>query len=149
MSAIEYGSYYWCVILKGSETGAPGESVHLHADDLAIESNGGLTFRSAGRRPAGAEPKQKDDKQDKQEENPSTEGPKDEKHDEGAKNDNKETNNMIYLAFAPGTWKVVYAAKLQDGSPASVEHWNAPGGNGELPKEVPPNSGAAGFPARE
>ena len=72
-----------------------------------------------------------------------------EKHDEGAKNENKETNKMIYLAFAPGTWKVVYAAKLQDGSPASVEHWNAPGGNGELPKEVPPNSGAAGFPTRE
>ena len=149
MAAIEYGSYYWCVVLKGPETGAPGESVHLHADDLALESNGGLTFRSAGRRPAGTEPTQKDDKQGKQEENPSTEGQKDEKHDEAAKSDNKETNKMIYLAFAPGTWKVVYAAKLQDGSPASVEHWNAPGGNGELPKEVPPNSGAAGFPARE
>jgi len=146
MAAIEYGSYYWCVVLKGPETGAPGESVHLHADDLALESNGGLTFRSAGRRPAGAEPKQKDEKQ---EEKPSAEVQMNEKHDEGAKNENKETNKMIYLAFAPGTWKVVYAAKLQDGSPASVEHWNAPGGNGELPKEVPPNSGAAGFPTRE
>lgn len=146
MAAIEYGSYYWCVILNDADNGAPGESVHLHADDLAVETNGGLTFRSAGRRPAGAEPKQAGDKQEEKNSiEDSSEGKKDEKD---GKND-KSNDNMIYIAFAPGTWKVVYAAKLQDGSPASVEHWNAMRGNGELPTEVPANSGAAGFPARE
>ncbi|HEY4740311.1 MAG TPA: hypothetical protein VIH76_06940 [Candidatus Acidoferrales bacterium] len=149
MAAIEYGSYYWCVILESPEAGAPGESVHLHADDLAIETNGGLTFRSAGRRPAGAEPKQKDDKQEAKDSSQDTgEDKKDEKDGKDGRND-KANNNMIYIAFAPGTWKVVYAAKLTDGSPASVEHWNTARGNGELPTEVPPNSGAAGFPARE
>jgi hypothetical protein len=58
MAAIEYGSYYWCVILNGKEPNVPGESVFLHADELAMDAAGALIFKSAGRRPAGAEPKQ-------------------------------------------------------------------------------------------
>jgi len=53
MAAIEYGSYYWCVILNGKEQNVPGESVFLHADELAIDPTAALIFKSAGRRPAG------------------------------------------------------------------------------------------------
>ena len=139
MSAIEYGSYYWCVILN--ENADPqSSSVLLHADDLAIDSNGTLTFRSAGRRPAGAEPKGQNGKEESQGKNNS------EDKDDKAGKDGNEDKNMIYMAFAPGTWKIVYAAKLQDGAPASVEHWNLDG-KSEAPSVVPPNSGAAGVPS--
>lgn len=56
MTAIEYGSYYWCVVLKETAPGAPAETIHLHADGLAVDSTGALTFMSRGRRPAGTEP---------------------------------------------------------------------------------------------
>jgi len=62
MAAIEYGSYYWCVVLNGRELNVPGESNHLHADELAMDPTGALIFKSAGRRPAGSQPAQKDDK---------------------------------------------------------------------------------------
>src|ERR1700677_3293481 len=140
MSAIEYGSYYWCVVLN-ENAGHEREAVLLHADDLAIDSNGTLTFRSAGRRPAGAEPKGQNGKEESQGKNNS------EDKDDKAGKDGNEDKNMIYMAFAPGTWKIVYAAKLQDGAPASVEHWNVDG-KSEAPSVVPPNSGAAGVPYR-
>ena len=57
MSAIEYGSYYWCVLLnreRDGEHGQSGDSIYLHADEMSIEG-GTLTFKSAGRRPAGSE----------------------------------------------------------------------------------------------
>jgi hypothetical protein len=57
MSAIEYGSYYWCVILADREPGQPQETIHLHADEMSIDGSGTLTFRSAGRRPARRTPK--------------------------------------------------------------------------------------------
>ena len=63
MAAIEYGSYYWCVILHGKEPKLPGDSIHLHADEISIDPAGSLIFTSAGRRPAGAEPKQQDSEQ--------------------------------------------------------------------------------------
>jgi hypothetical protein len=50
---------------------------------------------------------------------------------------------MIYIAFAPGSWKMVYAAKLQDGSPASVEHWNKGQAEGSQPRAA--NAGARGY----
>jgi hypothetical protein len=113
MSAIEYGSYYWCVILKSKENDDPAESIHLHADGIAVDPNGALTFISKGRRPAGTEPGQE---------------PKAAANGAGgeAKKEEKagEHAGMIYFAVAPGAWKVAYAAKLQDGTPASVEHWN-------------------------
>jgi hypothetical protein len=140
MSAIEYGSYYGCVVLN-ENAGHEQESVLLHADDLAIDSNGTLTFRSAGRRPAGAELNGHNGNQEIQGKNSS-----DEKDEKGGKEGHKD-KKMIYVAFAPGTWKVVYAAKLQDGTPASVEHWNRDG-KSEAPSVVPPNSGAAGVPYR-
>jgi len=64
--------------------------------------------------------------------------------DNKAEGDNKE-GSMIYMAFGPGTWRVVYAAKLQDGSPAVVEHWNAANGSPELSAVVPSDSGAKGY----
>jgi hypothetical protein len=114
MSAIEYGSYYWCVILSEKAPGAPPETVHLHADQVVIDPTGALNFLSKGRRPAGTEPSNAGAKPNG---NPPTEAKKDEKA--------AQSGSMIYFSLAPGTWKLVYAAKLQDGSPASVEHWNA------------------------
>jgi hypothetical protein len=122
MSAIEYGSYYWCVVLNGSnghEPGTSGELIYLHADEMAVDPTGSLTFTSAGRRPAGTEPQQDDQK-----ENGKSGGSGGEKGEKKS----SEKIGMIYVAFAPGTWKVAYAAKLQDGSPASVEHWNGADG---------------------
>jgi hypothetical protein len=104
---------------------------------MSIDPTGTLIFRSAGRRPAGTEPKQHDEQ----------DGEKGTGQDEHDGQINK-PNSMIYVAFAPGSWRVVYAAKLQDGYPASVEHWNTPGAPG-LTALVPPNSGAAGYVARE
>ena len=114
MAAIEYGSYYWCVVLKETAAGAPAETIHLHADRLAVDSTGALTFMSKGRRPAGTEPEHV------QEPDGGSPGG-------AARSDRQspEPGSMVYFAIAPGSWKLVYAAKLQDGSPASVEHWNA------------------------
>jgi hypothetical protein len=134
MAAIEYGSYYWCVILNGKEPGSPAESIHLHADQVAVDPTGALTFISKGRRPAGAEPQQQGQK------NGEKLGAEGKKEDTGG-----EQVSMIYFAFAPGSWKLVYAAKLQDGSPASVEHWNA--ANGNTPVAVPQNAGTFGYAA--
>ena len=53
MSAIEYGSYYWCVLLNGKDNDKLGDSIHLHADDMAVDGSGNLIFKSAGRRPGG------------------------------------------------------------------------------------------------
>ena len=150
MAAIEYGSYYWCVILSGKDANTPGESVHLHADSVAVDSTGTLLFKSAGRRPAGTEPEQESNK-DKKDDKKAYE--KDDKDDDknGEKGKSEKDNDeggMIYMAFAPGTWRVFYAAKLRDGSPASVEHWNAANGNPEIEVLVPGNAGAAGYPPR-
>jgi len=49
MAAIEYGSYYCCVVLNGKGPNTPAESVHLHADNVAIDPTGTLLFKSAGR----------------------------------------------------------------------------------------------------
>lgn len=117
MPAIEYGSYYWCVVLKETNPSGPAETVHLHADGLAIDPTGALTFMSRGRRPAGTEPEQAQAADGR---SSAADGP-------GPKS--PEPGSMVYFAIAPGSWKVVYAAKLQDGSPASVEHWNAREGN--------------------
>jgi hypothetical protein len=154
MAAIEYGSYYWCVVLN-ENNGAGPEYVHLHSDEIAIEANGSLTFRSAGRRTAGSQPNKKDEKQeDKGSKDSGKSGDKDEKSEKGDKasgeaKDGKQSQ-MIYVSFAPGSWRAVYAAKLQDGSPASIEHWNATRGNSDAAATgVYPNSGAAGAPPRE
>jgi hypothetical protein len=144
MAAIEYGSYYWCVILNGKEPNVPGESVFLHADELVLDPAGALIFKSAGRRPAGAEPKQPNGKEG---DNDSSKNEKNEREDKNGKEggDGKEAS-MIYMAFATGSWRSVYAAKLQDGAPAVVEHWNAVNGNPGLSSLVPANSGAVGLP---
>lgn len=138
VAAIEYGSYYWCVVLNGKELNVPGESIHLHADELAMDPTGALIFKSAGRRPAGSQPAQEKDDQNR-----------DKNSGNADKGDKAEGNNkegsMIYMAFGPGTWRVVYAAKLQDGSPALVEHWNAANGSRELSAAMPSDSGAKGY----
>jgi hypothetical protein len=148
MAAIEYGSYYWCVILSGKEPNVPGESVFLHADELAMDPTGALIFKSAGRRPAGAEPEQQNGK------NGDKDSGKNEKNEKGDDKNEKDGGkekeaNMIYMAFAAGSWKTVYAAKLQDGAPAVVEHWEAANGTPGLSKVVPANSGAAGYPTTQ
>ncbi|HXO04080.1 MAG TPA: hypothetical protein VN884_00460 [Candidatus Sulfotelmatobacter sp.] len=147
MAAIEYGSYYWCVILNGKEPNVPGESVFLHADELAMDPTGGLIFKSAGRRPAGAEPKQKNDQ--KGDKGSSKDDGKEKDDDKNNKEGGGKEGSMIYMAFAPGSWRTVYAAKLQDGAPALVEHWNAVNGNPGISNLVPANSGAVGYPSRE
>lgn len=114
MSAIEYGSYYWCVVLSEKAPGSRAETVHLHADQVVIDATGALNFLSKGRRPAGTEPSNAETKPNG---NAAPEAKKDQPPVLGG--------SMIYFSLAPGTWKLVYAAKLQDGSPASVEHWNA------------------------
>ena len=147
MPAIEYGSYYWGVVLYSDRENGVGETVHLHADAMKIEENGSLTFTSAGRRPAGSSPEQQNAGGEKKEggEKPSAEKEekKSGKDDSKAGGDNKE---MVYVAFAPGTWKSVYAAKLQDGAPASIEHWASFDGKQQLQDLVPANSGASGQP---
>jgi hypothetical protein len=151
MAAIEYGSYYWCVILNGKEQNVPGESVFLHADELAMDPTGALIFKSAGRRPAGAEPQQDNGKNGgKNSAKNDQKGKDDDKDDKDSKDSGEDKKgSMIYLAFAPGSWRTVYAAKLQDGAPALVEHWNAANSNPGLSSVVPANSGAVGYPARE
>lgn len=153
MSAIEYGTNYWCVILSSpndpnsanganaANGNAAGDTIHLHADSVEIDATGTLTFRSAGRRPAGVDPQQ-DEKSKKK---PGGDGGGEAKSGDGEKGEKKDKGDeggMIYFAFAPGTWKMMYAAKLQDGAPASVEHWNAANGNFA---PIPAAAGAAGF----
>jgi len=148
MAAIEYGSYYWCVILNGKEPNLPGDSVFLHADELTMDPAGALIFKSAGRRPAGAEPGQQDAKNgDKDSSNIEKSGPSGEKNTKEGGDAKQAT--MIYMAFAAGTWRTVYAAKLQDGAPALVEHWKAANGNPGLSNLVPANAGAADIPTRQ
>jgi hypothetical protein len=147
MSAIEYGSYYWCVVLNERDGAAP-EYVHLHSDEIAIEPNGCLTFRSAGRRPAGSEPRKTDAKQEGKSSTDADKDKADEDSKGGADQSSKQSN-MVYVSFGPGTWRAVYAAKLQDGSPASIEHWNAGRGDSQGSAGIYPNAGAVGVPARE
>jgi hypothetical protein len=147
MPAVEYGSYYWCVVLD-RKNDAPSEYIHLHSDEVAIEPNGSLTFRSAGRRPAGTEPRKTDAKQEAKDSNNEEKKSKVDEPTEGAEKGDKQPA-MIYVCFAPGTWRAVYAAKLQDGSPVSIEHWNAAHENSGAPAGVYPNAGAAARPARE
>jgi hypothetical protein len=151
MAAIEYGSYYWCVILERTANDG-AESVHLHADEMEIDQRGTLVFRSAGRRPAGSDPQQHNGNQkdagksphnDTSEKSVAPQAAKDEKRD------GEHRKLMTYAAFAPGTWVAVYAAKLKDGSAAAVEHWNVPNGKGGRLAAVPPDSGAEGYFPRE
>ena len=134
MPAIEYGSYYWCVVLKQKEDGSPVETVHLHADHVAIDQSGALTFLSKGRRPAGVEPSLAEDSSKNTGGKSGGEEKKEEKIAPG---------EMIYFAFAPGSWKLFYAAKLQDGSPASVEHWTNADGRSEA--STLSHAGAEGY----
>lgn len=129
MSAIEYGSYYWCVILNNSASQGP-ESIHLHADGIAVDLTGALTFMSNGRRPAGAEPS---------EASQGANGHAASVEKKDVTSPNAQQGGMIYFAFAPGTWKIAYAAKLQDGAPASVEHWNTSIGRPDALKNVGAN----------
>jgi hypothetical protein len=147
MPAIEYGSYYWGVVLYSDREDGVGETVHLHADQMKIEENGSLTFTSAGRRPAGANPEQQNGG-DKKDGGEKASGDKDEKKakDDKDKSAGADNKGMVYVAFAPGTWKSVYAAKLQDGAPASIEHWTSFDGKQQLQDLVPANSGASGQP---
>jgi hypothetical protein len=130
MPAIEYGSYYWCVLLDGENGSPDGAFIYLHADEVSIDG-GSLIFKSAGRRPAGTEPNAKEA------DSPSGNGTEKSKENSGNK-------NMIYMAFAPGSWKMFYAAKLQDGSPASVEHWSNPQSGSPAPRP-PADRGASGY----
>ena len=142
MSASEYGSNYFCVMLEATEEGRPGDSVLLHADSIDIDASGTLKFTSLGRRPVGADPRAQDKTKDGKPQDNVAE--KAESKDGKDGKEGKQRDSMIFMAFAPGTWKVVYAAKLQDGAPASVEHWNASNGKPEL-AAVPARSGAEGF----
>jgi len=57
-----------------------------------------------------------------------------------------ESKEMIYVAIASGSWNMAYAAKLQDGLPASVEHWSNPTGREAVPPAIPLNASASGYP---
>ncbi|HEY0701552.1 MAG TPA: hypothetical protein VGD60_02185 [Candidatus Acidoferrales bacterium] len=161
MAAIEYGSSYWGVILNGLEPNVPGETVYLHADGMKIDGSGALTFISAGKRPAGAWPEQpqkggegksaaagngngdakaggKDDGIAAKDEHGKDGG----KGGDGKGGDSSEKSGTIYMAFAPGTWRTVFAALLSDGSPAPVEHWTAFGGKPMLETILSPNAAA-------
>jgi len=132
MAAIEYGSYYWCVLLNGENGTNFGDAIHLHADAISIEE-GNLIFKSAGRRPAGTDPKQ------------AASNPRSNNADDQEKKGQGKDEAMIYVAFPSGSWKMVYAAKLQDGSPASVEHWKTARGENHEVEIVPSNAGASGY----
>lgn len=148
MSAIEYGSYYWGVVLHAARPDAPGSTVHLHADQMKIDPTGALVFASAGRRAAGASPDQKDSgKDDTDAQKTSGKDEKSGKNEKGGKSDDAGDQGMTYVAFAPGTWKTVYAAKLQDGLPAAVEHWTSFDGKPQLPEMVTAKAGAGTAPA--
>src|ERR1700733_9771374 len=143
MSASEYGSNYFCVVLEATEDGRPGDSVLLHADSIDIDAAGTLKFTSLGRRPVGADPRVLDKTKDGKSQDNGAEKAESKDGKDGEKQ-GKRPDSMIFMAFAPGAWRVVYAAKLQDGTPASVEHWNASNGKPEL-AAVPARSGAEGF----
>jgi hypothetical protein len=135
MSAIEYGSYYWCVILREKDSEKESGSIHLHADHMSVDDSGNLIFGSSGRRPAGTDPKKQQN------------GPSDGKSSEKAeKSENGGEKEMIYFAVASNAWKLAYAAKLQDGTPASVEHWTGAEGRDALPPSIPPDAGARELP---
>jgi hypothetical protein len=144
MSASEYGSNYFCVMLEPAEENRAGDSVLLHADSIDIDASGTLKFTSLGRRPVGSDPRAPDKtKEAKSQDNGAEKA--ESKDGKGGKEGQQE--GMIFMAFAPGTWRVVYAAKLQDGTPASVEHWNASNGSNGKPElaAIPARSGAEGF----
>jgi len=146
MAAIEYGSNYYCVMLEPTEEGRAGDTIHLHADSAIIDGAGTLQFWSLGRRPAGSDPKTPGKKEATQdggssgEQNAKADGKSEGKETKGE----KKPDGSIFMAFAPGTWRVFYAAKLQDGAPASVEHWDAANEKPEI-AAVPPRSGAESF----
>ena|ERR1700722_570668 len=161
MAAIEYGSYYWGVILNGFEPNVPSETVYIHADGMKIDATGALTFTSAGKRPAGAWPEQdkndgksaaanghgnapagKGEGKSAKDEADKDGASKDASGKDGAKDPAAEKSGIIYMAFAPGTWRSVFAALLSDGAPASVEHWTAFGGKQMLPTIVTPDAAA-------
>lgn len=147
MSAIEYGSYYWCVMLNPTEDGAPGDIIHLHADAVAIDPTGTLTFTSVGRRVAGTPPangRNEEGGASKQSAEPAQAASPngDAKSEHGQMN--KGGSAMIYVAFARGEWRSFFAAKLQDGAPASIEHWNSADGRDEL-AALPHEAGAVGY----
>jgi hypothetical protein len=146
MAAIEYGSNYFCVMLEGTGEGRPGDTIFLHADSVAIDPAGTLQFTSLGRRAAGADPKTPDKKDAKAQEGSSEKGSGEKAEGKEAKEEKPAiaTAGSIFMAFAPGTWRVIYAAKLMDGAPASVEHWNSTNGEPEI-AAVPPHSGAEEF----
>jgi hypothetical protein len=170
MSAIEYGSTYWGVVLQSLDPNIPGETVHLHADAMKIDPTGALTFTSVGRRPAGTWPPGLPAPADSATKksigsngaasspsagsNASESNDKDSdqggSHPAGAGDTKKPKADTapgtVYVAFAPGTWKTVYAAKLQDGAPAAIEHWSTLDGKQALPELTPANSGASGQP---
>ena len=133
MSAIEYGSYYWCVVLREGDSGKEGRSIHLHADHMSIDGSGSLIFKSSGRRPAGTDPKKQQDN--------GGDGKPAEKVEKSDGN-----SEMIYFAVASNAWKLAYAAQLQDGSPASVEHWTDAEGRDVRPPSIPVNAGAREYP---
>jgi len=132
MSAIEYGSFYWCVVLREKDNANENSSIHLHADHMSIDDSGNLIFRSSGRRPAGSDPKNQHG------------GESGGKPEEKAE---KSDNEMIYFAVASGAWKLAYAAKLQDGMPASVEHWTDAEGREALHPSIAVNAGVREIPA--
>ncbi len=146
MAAIEYGSNYFCVMLEATEEGRPGDTIHLHADSVSVDPSGTLQFRSLGRRAAGSDPKTPDKKDAKAQESGGEKAAGGEGNEGKAKDDKDGSakEGSIFMAFAPGTWRVIYAAKLQDGAPASVEHWSAPNGKPEI-ASVPARSGAEEF----
>jgi hypothetical protein len=148
MPAIEYGSYYWGVVLHAEGQQGIGQTVHLHADQMKIDPAGALLFTSAGRRTAGTAPgadggDNKDAKQEGAKVDKAAADAKDQKKGD----DKPKEGEVVYVAFAPGTWKSVFAAKLQDGQPASIEHWNSFDGKNQLTEAVNANAGAAGVPA--
>jgi hypothetical protein len=171
MSAIEYGTTYWGVILQGLDPRAPGETVHLHADAMKIDPTGALTFTSVGRRPAGTWPAglpapNQDAAQKGPNQASTSHGNGDAPGQPGGQErdpagspasgatDAKKTQPevapaTVYVAFAPGTWKTVYAAKLQDGAPASIEHWSSIDGKQIMPELAPLDSGASGQPEHD
>jgi hypothetical protein len=125
MSAIEYGSYYWGVVLRGEGQQGIGQTVHLHADQMKIDPAGALVFTSAGRRVPGTPPGQETASDKKDSKQPAAHDDKDSKDAKKGDEEKSHGDELIYVAFAPGTWKTVYAAKLQDGQPASIEHWTS------------------------
>lgn len=135
MSAIEYGSYYWCVVLREKDSEKAGSSIHLHADHMSVDGSGNLIFKSSGRRPAGTDPKIP--------QNGAGDGNPNEKVEKSPKGGE---NEMIYFAVASNAWKLAYAAKLQDGSPASVEHWTDAEGRDSQPPSIPVDAGARELP---